>query len=533
MGIPTAAYVADQKTLHGGSLVIPSARDGVADDSQLFKAAMIRARDARTAIPGAAHIVTPSPKVIPLRPGIYTVREALALMGAEGLSAQTRGLHFQGAGSGVTTIVFSPSSAGVMCQSSWWQNVRFSGVTFACAAAAAGSTFLRLDNATDANAGQDFHFHDVSWIGPWKYIVDPHGVNNASEMRFISCEAHGLQDDGAWLHIGDTDTSDQMLNFWFFGCKLWSTSASVVDIAKGGSVHIYGLDASDWGKSGTGTLFRLRGSTHARGVTQFHAQGVRVENKSGTSKILYSDWDFGSISLQADMGSQAEVQTYGTMIEINAHNADHASVKIHDSVMAGKIKVATGEGAPGHAYNIVVEDSLWLQAKRPSDVVVHDLGVMSELGAPVRFSRCRPEGYSDPMSPAGYSVWDDVVIGRGQQGSVTHERLVRLVDVWGGLAQGPTATVNLPRGSLVTGFWVLSPTGPQDDADGGTYTLAMADGTVIATATIPGATSAGYSIGAALPVPFLCSTDAAATLKVSTTDIANVPRDALVLIRIL
>ena len=532
MGIPTAAYIADQKTLHGGSLVIPSARDGVADDSQLFKSAMIRARDARTSIPGASHIVNPSPKVIPLRPGIYTVRQALALMGAEGLSAQTRGLHLKGSSSGTTTIVFDPAEPGVMCRAEWWQNVRFSGITFALTDRAAGSVFLEVVNGSDANAGQDYIFRDVSWTGPWRYLVDLQGVNNASEMRFDACEAIGLQDGGAWLHIGDAG-SDQMLNYWFHNIKLWSTSASLCDVTRGGSIHIDGLDASDWGKSGNGVLFALRGHTHARGVTTFRAAGVRVENKSDTSKILYSDWDFGSISLQVDMGSQAEVQTYGTMIEINAHNADHASVSIHDSVMAGKIKVTTGAGAPGHAYNIVVEDSLWLQAKRPSDVIVHDLGGMSELGAPVRFSRCRPEGYSDPMSPAGYSVWDDVVIGRGQQGSVTHERLVRLVDVWGGLAQGPTATVNLPRGSLVTGFWVLSPTGSQDDADGGTYTLAMADGTVIATATIPGATSAGYSIGAALPVPVLCSTDAAATLKVSTTDIASVPRDALVLLRIL
>ena len=526
MGVPTAAYIADQKTLHGGSLVIPSARAGVADDSQLFKSAMIRARDARTSTPGASHIVTPSPKVIPLRPGIYTVRQALALMGAEGLSAQTRGLHFQGAGSGVTTIVFSPSSAGVMCQSSWWQNVRFSGVTFACAAAAAGSTFLRLDNATDANAGQDYIFDDVSWIGPWKYLVDPHGVNNASEMRFISCEAHGLQDDGAWLHIGDTDTSDQMLNFWFFGCKLWSTSASVVDIAKGGSVHIYGLDASDWGKSGSGVLFKLRGSTHARGVTQFHAQGVRAELKSATSSLLHSEWDDGNVSLQADIGSQADVYTYGTMIDIRLGNANGAAYRFHDSVLAGKIAVQTGSGAWSHAYSITVEDSTWLQAQRPSDVVIADASGM-DLGAPVTFIRCRPEGYSSALE-GGFAVWD-ATVGRGQMALPTTKRSIRLTDVWGGLASASTSTVHLPVGAIITGFRALSPAGATSDTDGGTFTLKASDGTSIGTAVVAGPTAAGYSAGGDLPKPFLCSSQALATVKV-TTDMTSTPHDAQVII---
>ena len=524
--LDSATYVAQQKALHGGRLVLDAARDGSTPATAAFRAAMAQAKAARTAVPGAPDVVTPSPKVIDLQPGIYTIDQAQAMMGAEAPSAQTRGLHFRGASSGTTTIVFSASSAGVMCQSSWWQNVRFSGVTFVCSASAAGSTFLRLDNTSDSNAGQDYLFDDVSWIGPWKYLVDPHGVNNASEMRFISCEAHGLLDGGAWLQIGDTDTSDQMLNFWLFGCKLWSTSASVVDIAKGGSVHIYGLDASDWGKSGSGVLFKLRGSTHARGVTQFHAQGVRAELKSATSSLLHSEWDDGNVSLQADMGSQADVYTYGTMIDIRLGNSNGAAYRFYDSVLAGKIAVQTGSGAWSHAYSITVEDSTWLQAQRPSDVVVADAGGM-DLGAPVTFIRCRPEGYSSALE-GGFAVWD-ATVGRGQMALPTTKRSIRLTDVWGGLAAASASTVHLPVGAIITGFRALSPAGATSDTDGGTFTVEASDGTSIGTAVVAGPTAAGYSAGGDLPKPFLCSSQALATVKVAT-DMTSTPHDAQVII---
>ena len=524
--LDSTTYLTQQKALHGGRLVIDAQRDGSAPATAAFKSAMTAAKDARTAVPGAPDVVTPSPKVIDLQPGIYTIDQAKALMGAEAPTAQTRGLHFRGSGSGVTTIVFSASSAGVMCESSWWQNVRFSGVTFACSASAAGSTFLRLNNATDANAGQDYLFHDVSWIGPWKYIVDPVGVNNASEMRFVACEAHLLQDDGAWLHIGDTGTSDQMLNYWWYGCKLWSTSTSVVDVAKGGSIHIYGLDVSDWGKSGTGTLFQLKGNTHARGVTQFHAQGVRAEIKSASSKVLFSEWDDGNVTLQVDMGSQADVFTYGTMVDLRLGNGNGASYRIHDSVLAGKIAVQSGPGAWSHAYDVAVENTTWLQAQRPSDVVVHDASSM-DLGVPVSFVRCRPEGNSSSLE-SGYAVWD-ATVGRGQMAQPMAKRVIRLTDVWGGLSASSTATVHLPVGALITGLRALAPVQSASDADGGTVTMKASDGTSIGTATVTGSTAAGYSVGGDLPKPFLCSTAALATVKVTTT-LTSTPHDAVVLI---
>ena len=120
-----------------------------------------------------------------------------------------------------------------------------------------------------------------------------------------------------------------------------------------------------------------------------------------------------------------------------------------------------------------------------------------DLGAPVTFIRCRPEGYSSALE-GGFAVWD-ATVGRGQMALPTTKRSIRLTDVWGGLASASTSTVHLP------------------------------DGTSIGTAVVAGPTAARYSAGGDLPKPFLCSSQALAAVKV-TTDMTSTPHDAQVII---
>ncbi len=318
-----------------------------------------------------------------LPPGKFTISQINALLGSEGATGQSLNFTVVGAGGyGMTSIVFNPPSAGPLMTNNWWQGLRFKGIVFQ--ATTAGCTVL--NQIANNTFSQDIVFEDCTFNG-FKYICDLTGTNNNSEFRFLNCMSNNQQNDGAWLHIG-SGGSDQFLNYWWYGCKMWSTSAPIIDATLGGSFKIYGMDVSNWG-GGTGpggvapALFFFRNGGHAEGVCNAHISGLRLEAKNAAATVLNSQWSYGAISFtDLDMSSQLFAFNYtGNVINVAAG----PTVAIRDSIMGGHINSpGRGSSAP-----VLVDNTQWFQQASPAAVCP---------GGGTKFSNC--------MAGAGGAVWN-------------------------------------------------------------------------------------------------------------------------------
>lgn len=505
--------------------------DGVTDDTAAFQNAVAAAKDSARTIPQSLWPDQFGTVVIEVPPGDY--RLTGALLGPENMTSKLVGLKFKGAGDGISNIIFDPPTAGTLCENDYWQGLQFEGLGFF--AATPGCTFM-FTNTT--NSAQRYQFLSCSFRY-WRYGFRLEGDNNNSEYFFMNCHTSQIESGGAFLYVGDTNASDQFLNYWFYGCTHWSTDAPFIDAAYGGHFHIYGLDASDWGANltSTGHLFVLRGASHALGTCVFDANGVRVEAKNSQAALLYSEWPQGSVSFRSvDWSSQAFAFTYGDIIHIRYANMGGATYSFSECELAGGVLVSFAVNEWAYRHRISFTNCTWYQRTSPHEVVSYDTsaaGGNDRPTPPVEFRGCRGE-QGNVFASSGAAIWDATIGYRGQLLQSLEPRVVSVRSVYGMPRDlDDPVRVILPVGALVTGFEVISPPGVVTEADGGTWTLTTAEPTptTVATATVTAAMSNGFAVAAAMPVPFHCDTLAKATLTVEATNVDQHNWAGLVLIR--
>lgn len=521
-----AAAVIQVKRDHG------AVGDGVTDDSAAFAAAAAAAKAALRTMPFSLQADSAGSVVIEIPAGDYVITNPGALLGNEAMSTKGVGLVFRGAGNGISNIIFKPSSAGALITNDYWQDLKFQDLGFW--AATSGCTFMQ---SYTTHSAQAYNFTSCRFNG-FKYGFDLQGSNNNSEFIFNDCHSTEIEDAGAFFYIGTTNTSDQFLNYWFYGCTHMVTSAPFIDAAAGGHFHINGLDVSDWGSAltGPGYLFALRGTSHAFGVCHFEASGVRVEAKNADAALLYSEWGQGDVTFRSvDWSSQTAVYTYGDIIYVNYVNTDGAAYAFYDSTLAGTVRVHFSTNDWQHQHAISFTGCTWLQKNSPTDVVVYDTtGNSNSLASPpVEFIRCRGAVLVDILSAGGGATWDAKVGYRGQLLQSLTPRVLSVRSVYGVLAGTDVATVTLPVGAIITDFEALSPAGAVTEGDGGSWTLATTESTptTVATATVSGAMSAGFDVDAKPATPFLCGTQAQATLTITPSGVSQYNSSALLLIK--
>lgn len=504
---------------------------GGTNNGPAFLAAMTEAKAAKRTMPFSLSSDAVGTYTIYVPPGDWVITDIGGLVGQENMTSKVSSILFQGAGMGVSNIIFKPGTAGSLIQNDYWLNMQFRDLGLY--SATPGSTFF--DSNTTHNA-QRFQFISCTFRG-WKYAVNLRGNNNNSEMAFINCHSSHIESGGAFFYIGASDTSDQFLNYWFYGCTHWITDAPFIDAAMGGHFHIYGLDASAWGSGLTSTqyLFNLRGPSHAQGVCNFTADGVRVEAKNAQAGLLYSEWPQGNVNIQVDWSSQTPTYTYGDIIHIKYTNVGGATYVFRDSTLAGGVKVSYSINDWEHRHGVTFRDTRWLQKTSPSDVVTYDAsgaGPNDKPQPPVRFENCRGALANSVTGAAGGVAWDATIGYRGDLLQALTPRVLSVRGVHGTPSSG-TLTVTLPQGALITDFEAISPAGAVSEANGGAWTLATTEGTptTIATATVTEAMSAGYHVKVPLAVPFECNSSAKAKLTITPTDVGQNNSRALLLIK--
>lgn len=440
---------------------------------------------------------------IRLPAGTYWVRDIRGLMGAEGTASKVRGLRFQGAGSDLTHVIFDPPAPGALAFNQYWQNIHMEGITFSVTRP--DCTFMHTV-ANTGSAVQEYTFTDVKWSGPWKYGFNLQGGNNNSEYRFFGCGTTQMQADGAFLYVGTDNTSDQFLNYWFYGFKHWSTSASLIDAARGGHFHFYGVDVSAWGGDLTAPryLFNLRGKSHSAGVQTFTANGLRVEAKNGYAGLLNSEWGDGNVSIQCDWSSQTFKYVYGDIINIDLSNVSGPTYNFHDSNLAGGVRVQWASATWVTQPAIRFRDCVWRQRLTPSEVVKYVVPAdnYAAFTPPVEFVGCR--GEEQNAARGGASVWD-ATVGHATASLVqpAQPRVLTVRGVRGAPAGAETTRVHLPVGAIITGLAPINSTG--------TWVAETSTGEHAATTYEPGA-------------PFHCDTRGKATITIRETTGAPMQR---------
>ena len=495
------------------------------DDSAAFNSA---ATDA-----GAARVVnTPlfglngiGQQTIVIPPGIYTVTSPGALMRDLGIP-RTRGLTIRGAGRGVTTIVFSPTvvDSYLFDNQDDWFGLTVEDITFHSTVASA--SFMR---SVSNGGAQDYQFNRCDWFGTWKYGFDLQGTNTNSEMSWTACHIGGAWN--AFFYIGPTNTSDQFLNYNFFGCSVIQSAGNFVDVAKGGNINVWGGNFIHSGDgSARQTFFALRGGDHASGVMRLYVAGIRLEHRHPQSELIYSEWRRGNIAFEnIDSGVYSQMTDADTVLRqayFSSANDQHPAVSWRDSSLMGYHE---------YAYNSTNHTSSRAISYTSCDIANHadpqtfikytDMGSNSPAGSkpPVLFELCRGKANGSP-NLTGYQYPFNTVLGwnvaRNGPGKV---RTINLSTWEGGLPSsspgGEPVMVKLPLTARLLGIQFTKPAGGTSTST--TYTYTVTDGDGVAVATLDGslggqAWNTGFNVSLS-DIDRDLATDNARTLTLTAT----------------
>lgn len=474
--------------------------------------------------------------VLDLPPGAYLIKSKEALIRSS-FNTKRQGLAFRGAGSHLTTIIYSPTTMDgatpetPLMVNDAWLGLRFTGIKFVCDSAKPGCTFMH-SNAILAQ--QDYVFNDVTWAGSWGRAFFLTGPNNNSEFRFIACGAAGF----SRFPFLESVESDQFLNYWFYGMSYTSSDMPLVRMTKGGHVHIYGLDASDWGtRVGTGGiypteayLFELIGATHARGVCSFTAAHVRVEAKNTAAYLLKCEWPQGIVAFRGvDYSSQVNNYTYGDIINIAAGQGN-ARISFDDSELAGGVRVSYGSSEYAANAKITFQRCSWLQKQRPSEIVTYTDGTNIGGRPNVRFRDC----VTQYVYTTGHkAAWDFDSAARHNAGMNIDEKVFSLRASNTAILSTYNQRVILPIGAVITRFRAIAKPGQSVETTTATYTLRTTDATPVVVGQVSYANPSlgGDAVETRTSLPFFCDTATTATLDiVAEADVSQINYDLMFLI---
>jgi len=347
----------------GSITLYPSGDTTGATDTAAFQAAYA------AAVAGIVTVAWSSNRVgtvsIRLGAGIFYINAAGAMM-TTGISANTAGLRFVGAGAFVTTIRYIPTVSGALCTNSYWQGVSFEGMSFSCSDSA--SDFM---DSNMVGAVQDLTFTNCTWSGSWNNIFSLTGTNNNSEWKISHCSvfATALQN---WLYTPAAGGSDQFLNFWWDDCKFWASGGgSWVTLNVGGHVRITAGDVSGWAPSSPTYLFNLLGSAHASGVCSFSLDVLRMQKPSANALLLNCAWNQGNVSFRQldESPTIASFPAATVNVVINYSNTSGPNYTWQDCQLAGIHNYVTGTNNFQTQCGALYENVTLLQNNDPAGFI--------------------------------------------------------------------------------------------------------------------------------------------------------------------
>ena len=287
-------------------------------------------------------------KTINIPPGIYRVKQPNLFKDC--FSVRTQNLVINGNGA---TIVCEGFEGSLFENNDKVLGVDIYNLNFTSINDSSASNRKFISSESHGGA-QSIRFHQCTFSGKWKYGIDLTGSNCNSEWVFNQCSFYGNWE--SFLYIGDTNTSDQFLNYWFNNCKYWCSS-NWITAHKGGHFKLNHCDVSGYEPTEDTYLFKLLGNSHSSGVTTFIDDGTRYELKSSQAKVIHCEWEIARISFEnSDFSSNSfnVVERSDVFSFVNNGTGIGSCYIFTNCTILGKFKLHTSNDA--HSCDIILNN---------------------------------------------------------------------------------------------------------------------------------------------------------------------------------
>lgn len=516
-----------------GSVYVPTGRDinvkahgavgnGSTDDSTAFAdayAAAVAANQANSGVSGEANLR--GRVVIYLPPGRYKLTADNAMMAALS-GSRIYGITYQGAGPGLTEILWQPASSGkqLFRNNDVWLGVNIKGITFL-----SNTSGSRWFYSTSSGGAQNYLIEDCGWGGAWEYGIGLDGTNNNSEFTFRRPWIDGTY-SSAFLFIGmtaATSAQDQFVNYGFYDPSVFLDSGGTFIRADyGGAIRLFG---GNYILDGTSLLYDLRTNTHGRAAESFIQVGGRIELRSSTSKVMDCKWGRGQVTFDTiDEESQVDVvsQTVTTH-SYKPGNNDGPGVVYRNSKLSGRHEYGYSSNNFQRERRVLYDNCE--THDEPHLFIVNTDEGSGNVGGKVKaeFRRHRTRLYEEFRVYDQITNWQTATLAEPQRRSATFRT------AFGGLPSNSSPTVGavdvwLPMGAVVTAVRFYKPAGGAATNTNWTYDVKTSEGSPTTLGQAAGGGSVQWTTGfneVDTVNNFVCDSDAKRHLVLSTTNVTG------------
>jgi len=490
--------------------------NGTADDSQAFLDAISAAeKQARRNTAPSSDSNRLGSVTLYIPAGSYVIRKAEALI-RSGYASRTVGLVIQGAGVGLTQILYQPSSPGgyLMANNDAWLMVTIADITFD-----SNNANNSLMDSYSTGGAQKYNWERCSFTGSWRYFLNLRGTNNNSEYSFYTCNWAGSCKKMLYV---DAKGSDQFVNYNFFACNFEMAEGDFIHLEKGGNVNIWGGSLIHYGNGGV--FFRLLGDSHFYGTERFLCVGTRIEHRNANSQLIECTWPGGAVTfLNVDATSSMHLRPYTVQSALfKSSNNEMPSIKFDNCRLIGSHTYSYLVNSWSKRHNVVYENCTFEQhadVKTFLKVVSGDK-TANIGGAPVvHFRNCRGAGGTNPS----WNLWDcDYGFGTAVLGP-TSRKVVSIKNADGNLPynRAPKVEFTLPPGAIVTGirlYWPAKAVSSQNKAWAFSVRTSEPTPTVLARASGDNKTALANGFNIDTPLFFPLDTDNKRRLVLESND---------------
>lgn len=457
---------------------------------------------------------------IKVPPGRYKLTADNAMMAALS-GTRTYGIHYAGAGRGLTEVLWQPATSGkqLFRNNDVWLGVKISGINFV--SATAGSRWFY---STSAGGAQDYLIEDCGWYGLWEYGLGLDGTNCNSEIVFRRPWVEGAYTDSFW-HIGmtaATSAQDQFVNYDVDAPSIFLDGTTFLRADYGGAIRMRG---GNYVLSGTNPLlYDLRNNTHNRAAESFLQEGGRIELRSATAKTISCAWGRGQVTFDTiDEESQVDVvsQTVTTH-SYKPGNNDGPGVVYRNSKLSGRHEYGYGPNTYARERRVLYDNSE--THDEPHNFIVNTDEGSGNVGGLVKaeFRRHRTRLYDEFRVYDQVTNWQTATLAEPQRRSATFR------SPYGGLPANtpsiPSVDVWLPMGAVVTAVRFYKPAGGAATNTNWSYDVKTSEGTPTTLGSASGGGSVQWTTGfneVDTVNNFVCNSDAKRHLVLSATNVTG------------
>ena len=494
--------------------------DGNTDDSAAFTKTFYAAGEAVMGGTERASVHIPA--------GNCVIRDDVQLLSEKG--PPIMGLVVSGEGRAATTVTYLPPASKearhfLFSNRNRWlfvdfQDLSFVGDTKDSQGEGYTKTGWMLSDST--GQAQNYSFRNVSWTN-FDIGLQLTGNNNNSEFNFFRTAMHGFVNHFIYVDASVGAGGDQFVNYSFFDTDFEVVDGSLIDMAYGGSINIWGGSFIHTGEVTPHFAFFSLGKgvnpgTHSYGAERLYVNGLRVEHRVRGSMLINSEWGGGVIEFHnVDDSTSAFLKNSDTWTtaRFNAGNTGGPTVVFDSCVLMGRHEYVGSDDQYSNSQDVTYRDSSFVGHVSPADFIIRRYATNPGGFPVIHFQQGR---FSDSFGPAkpipSYNSdygWD--VSAQG----FTTERVLSLRAVSGSLTGDALITFGkVPINALITRVVFIFPSGAVSDANPTRYILETDEEkpTVLAVFNAAGVSGTmDGSIHSSVDVFFKGTSDRARTVK--------------------